>query len=281
MSPWQPPAADARFVGSIPDAYDRYLGPLLFEEYATDLAARVRLPGGSGGDVLEVAAGTGILSRHLRARLPRAVSLTVTDLNAPMLALAERGMRAAGQTANVEWRVADAVSLPFGEGSFDAAVCQFGIMFFPDKLRAAREAFRTLRPGGQWLFNVWGSWNDNPFAPVVHDAIASFFPNDPPEFYRTPFGFHDPDALRALTLTAGFLTPDITTLDRTLEAHSAADAAIGFVRGNPVLTAIQASGTADPETIVAAVAQALVRAFGDKPLRLSSRIHVMSANRPG
>ncbi|HEV7364950.1 MAG TPA: class I SAM-dependent methyltransferase [Gemmatimonadales bacterium] len=267
------------FAGSIPEFYHRYLGPLLSAGYATDLAGRLRSLPANDGCVLEVAAGTGVLTERLRSRLPPEVRLTATDLNAPMLDLAKR--RIAGpMAAGITWRVADAGSLPFNDECFDAVVCQFGVMFFPDKGQAARETYRVLRPSGQWLFNVWGSWAENSFGPIVHEAIASFFPDDPPQFNRVPFGFHDPVALRDLVLGAGFPEPEITELTRMAEAPSAAEAAIGFVRGNPSITAIEERGTANPEAIIRKVAESLARAFGDYPLRVPTCIRVVSAHRP-
>jgi hypothetical protein len=150
-------------------------------------------------------------------------------------------------------------------------------MFFPDTPRAARETHRVLRPGGQWLFSVWGSWEENDFARIVHETITGFFPVDPPAFYRVPFSVHDPDALRTLVLDAGFAEPVITTLDRVAESPSAADAAIGLVRGNPLIAAMGERGVADAETIVQAVDDALSQSFGDHPLRFPTRVRVVSA----
>jgi ubiquinone/menaquinone biosynthesis C-methylase UbiE len=268
------------FAGSIPEFYHRYLGPMLFAGYATDLAGRLRSLPANDACVLEVAAGTGILTERLRSRLPPEVRLTVTDLNAPMLEVAKQRLGAGPLATRITWRVADAGSLPFNDGSFDAVVCQFGVMFFPDKGTAAQEAYRVLRPSGQWLFNVWGSWAENPHAQLVHEAIVGFFPGDPPEFYRVPFSFHDPVALRQLVLDAGFSEPEITTLDRIVAAPSAGEAAIGIVRGNPIITAIEERGTADPEAIIRKVAESLARAFGDYPLRVPTCVRVVSANRP-
>jgi hypothetical protein len=153
-------------------------------------------------------------------------------------------------------------------------------MFFPDKTAAAREVYRVLRPSGQWLFNVWGSWEENSFGQIVHETIAGFFPGDPPEFYRVPFSFHDPVALRGLVLDAGFTEPEITTLNRIAVALSAAEAAIGVVRGNPVITSIEERGTADPQPIIGKVAESLARAFGDYPLRVPTCVRVVAAHRP-
>jgi SAM-dependent methyltransferase len=271
----QPTARDARFVGAIPELYDRYLGPLLFAPYADDLVRRVR----PGESVLEIAAGTGIVSERLGAHPSPDARLTISDLNAPMLAIAERRLARRARAA-VECRVADAMSLPFDDGSFDAVVSQFGVMFFPDKGQAARETYRVLRSAGQWLFNVWGSWEENSFARIVHETIAGFFPDSAPEFYRVPFSLHDPDVLRSIVVEAGFTAPTITTLDLVAEAPSAAEAAIGLVRGNPVSAAIEDRGTVDTETIVNAVASALTRAFGDHPLRFPTRARVVDARRP-
>ena len=272
-------AKNASFVGSIPEIYDRYLGPMLFHGYAVDLAARVRWPAAGAGKVLELAAGTGILTEQLVARMPAGVQLTVTDLNPPMLAVAERRMEGTGRGREIVWQMADATTLPFPDQSFDAVVCQFGAMFFPDKVQAFREAYRVLRPGGQWLFNVWGSWAENRFASLVNDTITGFFPADPPGFYRVPFGLHDPGTLRSLVMEAGFPEPTITELRETSSAPSAAHAAEGLVRGNPVIAAIEERGTGSAEQIVAAVAAALTREFGDKPLHFPTVARVVEVGR--
>ncbi|HEX6747558.1 MAG TPA: class I SAM-dependent methyltransferase [Longimicrobium sp.] len=271
-------AGDARFAGSVPEMYDRHLGPMLFAPYAAELAARLRLPPAAA--VLEVAAGTGILTERLAA-LPGGASLTVTDLNAPMLEIARRKLDGAAAGREVAWRTADALDLPFADGSFDAVVCQFGAMFFPDKPRAARETFRVLRPGGEWLFSVWGALGDNPHGHVTYEVGARFFPDSPPEFYRVPFNFHDPGALRRVVMEAGFAEPEIVTLDRVAEAPSAMDAAVGLVRGNPLIDTIRERGTVAPEEIEQALAETFAREFGDHPLRLPTRARVVSTRRPG
>jgi len=268
-------ASNASFVGSIPEIYDRHLGPLLFRDYAADLAARVRWPQAGAGQVLELAAGTGIFTEQLLARMPPQVSLTATDLNAPMLAVAER--RLTGRP--VTWQVVDATTLPFADASFDVMVCQFGVMFFPDKPQALREARRVLRPGGQLLFSVWGSWEENRFARMVNDTIAGFFPDDPPGFYRVPFSLHDPELLRALVLEAGFPMPVITEVPRVATAPSATHAAVGMVRGNPVIGAIEERGEGSADAIVAAVADTLAREFGDMPLRFPTLVRVVEVAR--
>ena len=158
------------FVGSIPETYDAHLGPLLFEHYAADLAERVTVP--PGGRILELACGTGIATARLRAALPEGVEIVATDLNEAMLDYA-RNKR--GDLPNLRYQVADALDLPFEDGSFDAVACQFGVMFFPDKAAGAREAARVLKPGGAYAFNVWDSLDRNPAIKVAQDTISRFF----------------------------------------------------------------------------------------------------------
>src|SRR5215469_11847475 len=163
---------DAVFAGSIPAFYDRYLGPLLFEPYARDLAGR--LANIAQGRVLETAAGTGILVRTL----PEAVAIVATDLNQPMIdfAAAQPG------GGRVTWRQADALALPFEEKSFDAVACQFGVMFFPDKRAAYREARRVLKPGGRFVFSVWDRLAENELSQIVSETVAALFSEDQPRF---------------------------------------------------------------------------------------------------
>ena len=182
-----PSDSDRVFAGSIPELYEHYLVPLIFEPYAVDLVRRVSLRQPSR--LLEIAAGTGVVTRHLANALPPTVSIVASDLNQPMLAHAA----AVGTTHPVEWRQADAMQLPFPDEAFDVVVCQFGVMFFPDKAKAFSEARRVLRPGGVFIFNVWDRIEQNEFAATVTKALETIFPADPPRFMaRLPHGYPDP-----------------------------------------------------------------------------------------
>ena len=167
----------SEFIGSIPEHYDKGLGPRIFFDYADDLADRVSKL--NPGSVLELAAGTGIVTRRLRDALPDNCELLATDLNAPMLAVAQKKF---DRSENVRFETADASRLQFDDEFFDTVTCQFGVMFFPDKERSYSEVSRVLKPGGHYVFNVWGSWEKNPFAELVHEVIAEYFPDDPPGF---------------------------------------------------------------------------------------------------
>lgn len=263
---------NASFVGSIPRNYDRYLGPLLFEPFALDLVKRLQVA--SGAQVLEIACGTGIATRQLRAHLPSRTALIATDLNEPMLDYARQSL---GRGTHLDWRMADAQALPFPDAHFDAVVCQFGLMFVPDKGAAIREARRVLRPGGDFAFNVWASLAENPIGRIADEVISSFFPSDPPTFYRIPFGLDDQPLLVGLLSDAGFQVQQAERVTLEGRSPSAHDAARGLVLGNPVLLAIQERGSADPEDIIAALGLALARAGGEQPLRLPIRAVVFLA----
>jgi ubiquinone/menaquinone biosynthesis C-methylase UbiE len=172
---------DKLFAGSIPEIYDRFLVPLIFESYARDLAERLAKV--EPQDVLETAAGTGVLTRAMASRLPAHVRIVTTDLNQPMLDHA--AARLPGET-RIAWQQADALALPFADGRFDAVACQFGAMFFPDKVQGYKEARRVLKPGGHFVFNVWDRIEANAFADVVTEALAALFPQDPPRFWPAP-----------------------------------------------------------------------------------------------
>lgn len=266
----------ARFDGSIPEMYDQHLAELLFEPYAADIADRVakRRP----RKVLEIAAGTGIASRWLLKALPRGTTLTVTDLNTPMLEYAQHKIGADGRGA--EWRQADAQDLPFPDESFDAVVCQFGVMFFPDKHKGLREFNRVLEKGGALIFNVWDSLERNPVGMITHSTIGKFFQTDPPDFYQIPFGLGDVREVRRLVEEAGFKEIVIETLSLTGSSESPESAALGLVRGNPVINTIRERGTANIDEIVRAVARAVEERFSARPLRVPLRAHVVSAVKP-
>jgi ubiquinone/menaquinone biosynthesis C-methylase UbiE len=250
-------AGDAVFGGSIPELYDRYLVPLIFEPYANDLASRLEPL--APGDILEVAAGTGVATRAIAARLPQA-RIAATDLNQPML---DRAASRQPRGNRVAWRQADAQALPFADEGFDAVVCQFGAMFFPDRTGAYREARRVLRPRGVFLFNVWDAIARNEFADEVTAALGRMFPDDPPLFMaRTPHGYHDGTVIRAELAAAGFRSVDIETVEALSRADSAMDAAIAYCQGTPLRNEIEARRPGALEEATAAAASALARRFG-------------------
>jgi ubiquinone/menaquinone biosynthesis C-methylase UbiE len=261
---------NARFTGSIPAAYDRYLGPMLFEPYADDLAARVTAAPVTA--LLETACGTGVLTERLRRALPPKATLTATDLNEPMIAHARTRVPGPGIT----WQPANAQDLPFPDAAFDAVACQFGIMFVPDKARAFTEARRVLRRGGRYAFNVWLSRAENSFGRIAHETIARFFTSDPPTFYEVPFGFHDEPLIRGMLTAAHFEVATCERVAREVRSPSAEDAARGLVWGNPVQD-IDERATAPAEEIIAAVASELAAEGGAAPLRLPTRALVIVA----
>jgi ubiquinone/menaquinone biosynthesis C-methylase UbiE len=260
-SPWvnaKMPEANATFTGSIPENYDRYLGPILFEPYADDLVSRLDIS--KDASVLELACGTGIVTRRLRDRLGPTARLVATDLNDAMMGYA-RGKF--GPEAAVEWKQADASDLPFDDQSFDAVVCQFGLMFFPDKERAVGEAYRVLKPGGVFLFSVWDRIENNDLPRIAHTTISKFFDDNPPDFYEVPFSFHDPETIKSLVSTSGFKQFQVSVLALPAISPSARDAAKGLVHGNPVINAIRERDESRIPEIEAAVAAQC----GDAPVR--------------
>lgn len=248
--------ADRAFTGSIPELYDRYMGPMLFEPFALEFVTRFK---GVEGALLETAAGTGRVTRALAESASPLARITATDLNEPML------QRAASVVAasNIAWQQADAQALPFPDGCFDAALCQFGVMFFPDKIAAFSEARRVLKPGGRFVFSVWDDIEANDIARTIHNAVGSLFPDDPPTFVRRiPYGYHDPDRIRAALAAAGFGEVRVETVTLETPAESAAAAATGLCMGSPLRGEIEARRPGGLDVIVDAVAEVLRRAFG-------------------
>jgi ubiquinone/menaquinone biosynthesis C-methylase UbiE len=256
------PAKNVAFVGSVPENYDRYLGPVLFDPYAADLVARLNVP--ENASVLELACGTGILTRRLRDRLGRSARLVASDLNEAMMGFASGKF---GPEEAVEWQQADATDLPFADQSFDAVVCQFGLMFFPDKERALRETYRVLKPGGVFLFSVWDKIEINDLQHIAHTIIAKFFDDKPPDFYELPFSLHDPETITSLASTAGFKQVQVSALPLEATGPSARDVAKGLIHGNPVITAIKERDESRVSEIEAAVAAAVAARCGDAPTR--------------
>ncbi|MBL1422100.1 MAG: class I SAM-dependent methyltransferase [Alphaproteobacteria bacterium] len=228
--------SDIDFTDSIPEFYDTYLAPLIFGEFAEDLAKRVMVE--SPKTILETAAGTGVVTRVLAPQISPDVKYVVTDLEQEMLDFAQNKQP---EQANVIWQLADAQDLPFDDASFDAVICQLGFMFFPDKIKAAAEAKRVLKPGGEFIFNVWDRLENNVFADLVSQAAAKIFPDDPPLFLeRIPFGYYDNDAMRKTLQDGGFKHIIIQDKLAVSTAGSALHVAMAFTHGTPLRNEIEA-----------------------------------------
>jgi len=253
------------------DLYERHLGPALFEPYAIDLASRVA--DCAEGSVLEMACGTGIVTRQLRAHLKPTVALTATDINPGMLDYARKRLK---DLKEIEWKQADIANLPFPDASFNMAICQFGIMFVPDKDRAFREMRRVLVAGGVLAFSVWDRMENNPWGLIAHETVGGFFPDNPPQFFKAPCSFYDVDVLRSLLTASGFDRIEIHLVPKECSSSTAQSLAIGLIEGAPVLAEIQERGGASGP-IVDAMATALARTGGDNPYRSTMQAIVTTA----
>ncbi|WP_413438041.1 class I SAM-dependent methyltransferase [Sulfuriferula sp. GW1] len=269
------PQSDEVFAGSIPRLYEAYLVPLIFEQYAKGLAQR--LASRKLARVLEVAAGTGVVTRHLASLLPDDVSIVATDLNQPMLDLASE----VGTSRPVEWRQADAMQLPFADESFDAVVCQFGVMFFPDKAKAFSEARRVLKAGGVLLFSVWDRIEENEFADTVAAALEPLFPDDPLRFMaRTPHGYYDVATIQTDLRNGGFVTaPRVDTIAARSIAESARIPALAYCQGTPLRNEIEARNRSLLGQATNVAESAIAKRFGHGQVDGKIQAHIIMAER--
>ncbi len=263
--------ANHRFVGSIPENYERHLVPLIFQPYADDLARRV--VEFSPAEVLEIACGTGVVTRSLADRLGSDAHLTATDLNVAMLDVA----KAIGLNRAVTWTPADAQDLPFADESFDAVVCQFGVMFLPDRLRGYSEMRRVLRPGGVLVFNAWDRIERNQLAHCVNGAVGALFPDGASPFMaRVPHGYFDAEEIRSNLRAAGFVgAPTIALVEARSRGPHAQSVALGFCQGTPFRHEIEARDIdVDHATEVARLAVTDVFGPGDIDAAMAALIVV-------
>ncbi|MHB8534748.1 MAG: class I SAM-dependent methyltransferase [Sulfuricaulis sp.] len=269
------PRTDKVFAGSVPALYESHLVPLIFDSYAADLARRVALR--SVSRVLEIAAGTGVVTRKLAAVLPASVAIVATDLNQPMLDQAAE----VGTPRPVEWRQADAMQLPFEDGVFDAVICQFGAMFFPEKSSAFSEARRVLKAGGAFIFNVWDRIEENDFAHTITKSLESMFPKDPPRFLaRTPHGYHDLAAIERDLQRGGFSAASIVnTIAARSQAASPRAPAVAYCEGTPLRNEIEARDMSRLGEATDIAERAISRQFGLGPVDGKIQAHIITIER--
>ena len=261
-----------KFIGNIPENYDRGLGPVLFEDYASDIVRRATDL--DAAHVVELAAGTGIVSRKLRDGLSPNSRLTVTDLNPPMLEVAKAKFN---DDEYVEFSQVDAMSQPFEDNSIDLVLCQFGVMFFPDKAAGFREIRRVLTPGGHFLFNAWGSMNSCPYSQIIYDIGAELFPDKPPNFYRVPFSYGDIDEALGHLKEGGFEDIRHETINLNKEVQDWQAFCKGAVFGNPLIDEINQHGTFSPEEVMNKIFAALEIEFGGAPTTMPLQATVYHA----
>jgi ubiquinone/menaquinone biosynthesis C-methylase UbiE len=266
---------DKAFAGSIPKFYDTLMVPLIFEAYAADLAELIAAS--SPRSVLETAAGSGVVTRALAPKLCAGARYVVTDLNQLMLDYAATRQ---GADNRIEWKQADALDLPFEDASFDVVCCQFGAMFFPNRVVGYVEAHRMLRPGGRFVFNVWDRMEENAFADEVTNAVATVFPLDPPRFLaRTPHGYHDIALIREELNRAGFADIEIETREKVSCAASARDAATAYCLGTPLRNEIEARDAGLLQLATDRATEAIANRYGEGPVAGKIQAHVIVAAR--
>jgi SAM-dependent methyltransferase len=266
---------DTVFAGKIPELYETLLVPLIFEPLAIDLVDRLaqRAP----TRILEIAAGTGVVTRRMAALLPAGTAIIATDLNQAMLDHAA----SVGTARPVEWRQADAMRLPFADATFDAVVCQCAVMFFPDKAKAFAEARRVLARGGAFVFSAWDRIEDNEFADTVTSSLVALFPDDPPRFLsRTPHGYHDLARIVADLRQGGFAAaPRPSTVTARSRAASARIPALAYCLGTPLRSEIEARDRG-LERACQVATDALAARFGAGAVDGKIQAHVVAVDNP-
>ncbi|HRI59086.1 MAG TPA: methyltransferase domain-containing protein [Saprospiraceae bacterium] len=265
-------AVPVAFSGSIPPNYDNFLGPLFFEPFAIDIAQRLHYLRPTA--LLEVAAGTGRVTKHLPDVLPADAKIVATDINPAMVDFARKHLQA---NKTIEWDVVDAVALPYPDHQFDCIVSQFGVMFYSDRNKAYKEAYRVLQPGGVFLFNAWDHIHRNPTARLTDEVLEHFFPTNTPAFYKIPFSYHDANQIRSELESAGFEIASMQILKMTGYAATAEDAASGLLEGTPVYTAIVERDAALLPVMKKTLADDLAVMFGKEDLHVPLQARIVMA----
>ncbi|HRI78679.1 MAG TPA: class I SAM-dependent methyltransferase [Cyclobacteriaceae bacterium] len=252
---------NAAFSGSIPENYDRYLGPLLFEPYAMDIVSRIRKE--KVTNIVELACGTGRVTKYLFRYFTGSAKITATDLNADMIAVARKQVL----DRSINWMTADMQELPFQDNTFDLAVCQYGIMFVPDKPKAIREIARVLKKGSIFHFNTWDKIENNGVPWIAKKTVTDYFNGEEPSFYAVPFSMHDPEEIRSLMMENGFSKVEIDLVKKEGQSPSAEDATLGIIKGNPFFNEISQKDPGAVGKLMDLIRNGIAAAYGDNPVR--------------
>ena len=264
---------ELRFTGSVPANYDQMMVPLIFQPYADELARRARAF--APKRILETAAGTGVVTQALHEALPDA-QIIATDLNEPMLEVAGQRIH----SDKVCFITANAQEIPFDAEGFDLVVCQFGAMFFPDKILAHREAHRVLRQGGHYLLAIWDRIDRNSLSDATQRVLIDLFPDDPPLFLcEGPFGYSDPERIESDLRAAGFGSVEIDTVQLTSRSSSAYDAASALCYGTPMSVEMEDRDPGSLDRAFAAVERSLREFEGPNGLEAPTSAHIVTATR--
>lgn len=260
-----------QFTARIAENYEKYLAPVFFISTSQDLVSHLT---GNPADILELAAGTGQVTRNIIKIFPDA-KITATDVNPGMLDVAKNIVH----SGNISWQVADACDLPFEDNSFEAIICQFGVMFFPDKQKAMNEAFRVLKPGGQIVFNTWDSLENNRICKIADDVVNKVFENDPPPFYKIPFSMYDTAEIESLLKIAGFKNIKVENKKMHGYSDSPANAVTAFTEGNPVYLQVMERDPALLPVFQNMLLEAFIKEFGTGRFDIPLSEFIASANK--
>ncbi len=249
------------FEKTIPGVYEKYLGPYLYEPYSVYVTSIIK---GNPKQILEIGVGSGRLTNHISKKIGDDAKLTAIDINPNMLEIAKNKVT----SANVEFHVADAQYLPFPDNNFDCVVCQFGFMFLPDKQKGFNEAWRVLKPGGQFIFVTWDKAENNRTLQISQQTILQYLKTEIPAYFGKAYSaMNNPDELHSYTKIAGFKNIDIKKLTLIGHCPTAMDAAIGFVEGNSIIKEILKEGPELLQTIKNTIVTRIHEQVGQDPIK--------------
>jgi SAM-dependent methyltransferase len=264
--------APVAFSGSIPANYETYLGPLFFEPFAKAMIDHIRPMHLEA--VLEVACGTGRVTKYLPNTLHPSAQMVITDINPAMV---EYAKKVCGTNPRFQWDIVDAVKLPYKAAQFDGILSAFGVMFYSDRRKAYEEAMRVLKPGGVFVFTAWDKMENNPSAHMTTKTLQHFFPENTPAFYHVPFSYWHEPTIHADLTAAGFTSVQMELLNLTGHADSPQSAARGLLEGTPVYTEIIARDESVLAPLNKHLAALLEKRFGSRDLKVPLQARLVTA----